>query len=352
MSAKAKPEYPRKRVNWAGEVLVQGEAASIGDHILALEIISNWRASHSHPLLSARMSLAGRAKSVDGAALIAQRLKRLPSIESKLRRNPTMKLSQMQDIGGCRAVVRNIDALKSLYAMYGKSIENRETDRPQCCEVYDYITTPKRDGYRGLHLVYKYGSRRPHLNDIYGGMRVEIQLRSRLQHVWATAVEIVGAFTHQALKSGIGSDNWKRFFALMSNAIALRERAPRVPGTPSRKNPLVTELRALNKSLGVTKALHSMKAVVDYGSKEEQGAKMFLLELDTATGVVKVWSFKADEEAIANFRYLMIEKSIANEPSKQAVLVSVDSLTSLPDAYPNYYADTTAFLEAVRHAIS
>jgi hypothetical protein len=45
------------------------------------------------------MTLLNRARQVDEKALVAQRLKRFPSIYKKLGDNPNMKLSQMQDIG-------------------------------------------------------------------------------------------------------------------------------------------------------------------------------------------------------------------------------------------------------------
>jgi hypothetical protein len=40
----------------------------------------------------------------------------------------------------------------------------------------------------------------------------EIQLRSRLQHAWATTVETVDTFTRQAIKTGGGKAEWRRFF--------------------------------------------------------------------------------------------------------------------------------------------
>jgi hypothetical protein len=65
----------------------------------SLTVINNWRASHSYPLLAVRMTLTGRAKRIDQRAILAQRLKRLSSIQTKLRSNAHMALSQMQDIG-------------------------------------------------------------------------------------------------------------------------------------------------------------------------------------------------------------------------------------------------------------
>ena len=102
----ATPQFLRKRVNDAGDLLVRlsdnlGTIENIRAYFDALEVINNWRSSHSGPLLSMRMLLTRQAQSVDPNALIAQRIKRLSSIELKLKRFRTMKLSQMQDIGGC-----------------------------------------------------------------------------------------------------------------------------------------------------------------------------------------------------------------------------------------------------------
>jgi hypothetical protein len=74
----------------------------------AAPVISNWRACHGYPLSILQMNLRRAARRFDEAPVIAQRTKRLNSIVVKLDREPQMKLSQMQDIGGCRAVVRSI----------------------------------------------------------------------------------------------------------------------------------------------------------------------------------------------------------------------------------------------------
>ena len=69
-------------------------------------------------------------------------------------------------------------------------------------------------------------------------MRIELQFRSRLQHLWATGVEIVDTFTEEALKFGRGGNDWRRFFALMSTELAMREQMPLVPGTPTNRSEL------------------------------------------------------------------------------------------------------------------
>jgi hypothetical protein len=64
----------------------------------AIEIINNFRAAQNYPLLIFRLDLEDKVRRIDVTATVAQRLKRLPSIEAKLRRLST-RLTQMEDIG-------------------------------------------------------------------------------------------------------------------------------------------------------------------------------------------------------------------------------------------------------------
>ena len=121
---------------------------------------------------------------------------RLTSVLAKLTREPTMKLSQMQDLGGCRAILSSIESVKRLASFYRNPIRG-EQGQSKC---YDYIENPKPDGYRGIHIVGRYRARITN-NDIWNGQRIEIQLRTKLQHAFATAVETVATFTRSGLKS-------------------------------------------------------------------------------------------------------------------------------------------------------
>src|ERR1700690_3451494 len=99
-----KPQFSRSQVDDAGKVLTSASQ----DYLKMFDaqaVINNWRSSHAFPLNTFQNGLRQRAKLVDSNSLVAQRIKRLSSIEAKLRRFSNMKLSQMQDIGGCRAIV-------------------------------------------------------------------------------------------------------------------------------------------------------------------------------------------------------------------------------------------------------
>lgn len=120
----------------------------------AVARIWDWRTAHSYPLNALHMTLRNRALKADGNALSAQRLKRLPSILRKLGRQSTMQMSQMQDVGGCRAVVSNMNRLKVLGFIYDTNPLRHELNRKR-----DYIAEPKEDGYRSIHLMYRFSGK-------------------------------------------------------------------------------------------------------------------------------------------------------------------------------------------------
>jgi len=288
------------------------------------------------------MSLARRAHGVDLSATIAQRIKRLRSIESKLRRFPTMRLTHMQDIGGCRAVVRNVRMVRSLSNRYRRSTRNHKLLR-----FDDYLIKPRKSGYRGIHLIYSYQSK---TKPEYNGLKIEIQIRSRQQHAWATAVETVDIFTGQALKGGRGQKKWQRFFALMGTYIAMNEKCQPVPYTPTDSLRLREHVGKYAIDLDVVTHLESYRATLQFEGVPG-GADYYLLELDAEKEETTVVGYKKDQLKRAERDYLSVEKANAGHRDKDVVLVSVSSLESLKRAYPNYFADTHIFIETLTKAL-
>jgi ppGpp synthetase/RelA/SpoT-type nucleotidyltranferase len=348
--------HSKGQIDRAGAVLVKWlTEKNVGPEGLdqALTVVNNWRACHSYPLQIIKMTLLKRARSADSAALVAQRLKRLPSMAIKLRDNPAMKLSQMQDIGGCRAVMTSISDVRKLIGLYERSnTKNPHHGRPIQHEQYDYIHSPKPDGYRSYHLIFKYQSKYED-KKVFDGQRIEIQIRSKQQHAWATAVETVQTFTGLALKSKVktGDPEWLRFFALMGSAMALREKCATVPGTPSNKAELISEIRRLSEKLRVEEVLMAWGSAVQSLTSAAGDAAAFLLELDPINKMLMTTPFKNNELQKAYEEYLRKEKESEKRPEIQVVLVSVESVEALRAAYPNYYLDTGAFIGALKQAI-
>lgn len=349
MAKWTKREHTKGEIDRAGELLLPWwnnetpVSESLGQNY---QIIENWRTSHAMPLLTFRMGLSQRAKRIEVAAIVAQRLKRFSSVMNKLSRETNMKLSQMQDLGGCRAIVSNIMALGQLYELYRGDQELFESEGVLKC--YDYIRTPKSDGYRGIHVVGRYNARFKK-NEPWNGHRIEIQLRSQLQHAFATAVETVTTFTRSPLKFGAGPDEWRRFFSLIGSVFAIRESTVQVPGTPPDESELVRELRELTKALKVRQRLRGWtNAIRQLRTRNAEDAEWLLLVLDVGANTIGVTGYGDRQQASEALAQL--EKP-PRSPDIDAVLVWVGSIKNLRGAYPNYYADTRAFLEALRIAL-
>lgn len=338
------PAYTRRQVDRAGETYI-ADLASREDRELALAVINNWRTSHGFPLNTLQMNLRDVANRYDTDATVAQRIKRLPSIRHKLERFKRMNLSRMQDLGGARAVLSSVENVQRVADYY----KTKSRIKHKLVREDAYIDQPKASGYRGTHLVYSYFSDK---STTWNGLKIELQIRSRLQHGWATAVETVGTFTQQALKSSLGAEEWLRFFALMSSALALREGTPCVPDTPEDPDRLIRELRRYAKKLDVIQRLNVYGGALRLTEDESFAAlkgHTFLLELNIEARSLTVRAF--DNPLIAADAYSAIERAIEGDESKDAVLVAVESLATLRRAYPNYYLDTTAFVESVQEAI-
>lgn len=338
-----KPEFSRSDVNRAGDIMMDRIVTDeLGEKIWAYEVINNWRTAHNFPLNTFQMRLRKVASKIDQNNLVAQRIKRLASIKHKLERFPEMDMARIQDIGGCRAIMRNVsqvDAIVNIYKHESTGLKHK------LAKEQDYIINPKASGYRGVHLIYKYGSDKV---KVYNDMRIEIQIRTLLQHAWATAVETVGTFIKQSLKSSQGEAEWLKFFALVSSAFAIIEGKPVVPDTPDDMDALREQITLISNQLGVEAHLTAFRDSIQVMSSPGiADAHYYLLELDPSAGKVTVKAYKQTQLATASSDYITLEKRIAND-NRDAVLVSADSVEALKLAFPNYYLDTDLFLEQLR----
>jgi len=349
----AEPKHSKEAINRAGKMLVRAIQEDFEnwppdawqEYRDALDVVNNWRGSHGYPLNTFQVNLRKVSRKFEDEPLIAQRIKRLVSIALKLDRFPSMKLSQMQDLGGCRAILKNVRNVRFVSRYYLK----KSNIKHHLASVDDYISRPKPSGYRGIHLVYRYYSDKQ--KQVFNGMKIEMQLRSKYQHAWATAVETVGMFSGQALKSSLGSQDWQRFFALMGSAIAMRENSAPVPDVPSSRGELLPDLRDYVDRLKVEHRLREYGNAVQSMTTNEQDAHYYLLHLDPAYGKLTITGFMANEIEKANEKYAEAEQMVKANPGTDAVLVSVDSVNALARAYPNYFADTRLFTELMNQTL-
>lgn len=146
--------YSKTRVDRSGRFLAESlRAAAAGERrigqenaelVEAIQIVDWWRGEHARPLSRVATNLRSYAAE-EGEPIVAQRLKKFPTIAGKLLREPRMKLSRMADIGGVRAVLSDQDAVYRV----GRRLRRNWT----ITKTRDYIAEPEDDGYRALHLI-------------------------------------------------------------------------------------------------------------------------------------------------------------------------------------------------------
>jgi hypothetical protein len=200
-----------------------------------------------------------------------------------------------------------------------------------------------------LHLIYKYrNSQHPG----FDGLRLELQIRTKLQHTWATAVETMDTLLGQALKYRQGDKGWQDFFAIVSSAFAYMENSPPLPRfealspkeTASAVAVAETKLGALEKMTGFSTA-------VDFISKERRGRSYHLLILDSLARKVRIMNYDRDSFEKAQIDYSEYEKKAADGENIEPVLVSAGSIDKLRRAYPSFFLDIGDFISKVQEIV-
>lgn len=330
-------KYTKKQISKAGEKLLTSKSKSeIED---ALNLINNWRTSHLHPLVVLKNSLLRLLKkNTIEPSLVSQRLKRLTSIEYKLDLNPSMGLGGMQDIGGYRAVLKDVKDLKKLKVALSSQRMSHKLEK-----IVDYVENPKHTGYRSIHFVYKYFCKK----EIYDGLKLELQIRTKLQHNWATAVETAGIITKTSLKSNQGPDEWLDFFKIVSSLFAIKEK---LPVMEEHKDLAMEELMVkcykYCQELNILTKLKAIRVSTNKIVSDNFPGDYYLLNININKMFVNIQIFNKNQYEYATNEYLKLEKTI-NENENAVVLVSATSIKTLKKAYPSYFLDTSEFILAI-----
>lgn len=339
------PTESKSLINKAGKILTQANLFS-KEYQEALELANRWRACHAYPINTFQATLRTKTGNCKGDVLVAQRLKRMPTIIDKLSRFPNMQITTMQDIAGIRAI---FDDLNDIGFIVSKYVNNKNFPH-EFVANYDYISNPRDiDGYRSQHLVYKY--RNKHI-DAYDGLRVEIQLRTKLQHIWATAVETMGTFLGQALKSKQGEKEWLDFFALVSSAFSFLENTPQVPRFAHlSKQQTIDEVAKLEKELGAIEKMKNFSTVVS-SIGNNKSYTYHLLVLNSLKHAIDVYTYDRDNFEKAMADYAKFEDEAAKGSKLEPVLVSAGPMENLRKAYPNLFLDISEFEKTLMSLIN
>ena len=340
-------KYSSNKITKAGMTILS--STNKDEYSKAVEVINDWRSLHLPVLDELKNAIIPMLlKNKIRLYFVSHRLKRFSSIQNKLDRNPKSKLGTLQDIGGLRIVVPTMNVLNKALAIITENIPEHFvlTKAP-----VSYIETPKKiSGYRSVHFVYKYHSDN---NDV-DGVKIELQLRTKLQHSWAMAVETAELITNSALKASQGDKEWMEFFKIVSSLFAIKENSPILEEYKDKgydKRSLMKELYRLNKEHMFNDKLKAISISTNFAKKDKYKDGYYILNINFELKKVSVKAFPKEDEKKASEFYSRLEKGL-DDRKNAVVLVSGPKIQELQEAYPSYFLDTTHFLIEVDKMIS
>lgn len=163
-----------------------------------LRLLDTYRLSFA----SAYEEVLQAIKTTTGIDVSGRPAKSTTAIVDKLSRE-SIRLSQMQDIAGCRIVVADM--------------ENQNTLAAKLSALFiDAVTSDRREkpshGYRAIHIIVHHADR-----------TVEIQVRTQLQHLWAEHSEKLADKFGIAVKYGGGPEDIRQRLEALSKNIGFVE---------------------------------------------------------------------------------------------------------------------------------
>lgn len=304
------------------------------------KIISLWRSKHIY-IITAMVNAIKRKlklnKNKSNGVIIARRLKRLSSIELKLKRFQDMQLDRMQDIAGVRIIFKELVQVEN----FQKSMETtylKGSRKFKLISTKDYISNPKNDGYRSIHQIFEY-------NDEVK-MRLELQIRTELQHYWATAVEVLDMKSKTKIKQGNGEIWNKEFFKLCSELFALLENTSNENNVSKRD--ICSKIFKLDKEHKILENLSAL-AILNNNIEKQIGTQNYyfivLLNFDSST--LRITGFKKKNFKEAKQLYDLYEE-YSRDKNIDVVLISLDEVKMLKKAFPNYCLDSNSFIRVIR----
>jgi putative GTP pyrophosphokinase len=188
----------KTQIDRLGDRLREGESTADD-----LRMLDEYRLSFGEPFARVIKSISERLE----LEPTGRPAKTTQSIVEKLQRE-SIRLTQVQDIAGCRLVVGGaVDQDRVLASILEIFPDAHVTDRR---------TNPSH-GYRAVHVVVEISDR-----------TIEIQVRTDLQHLWAEFSEKLSDVVDSTIKYGGGDPGWRDILGQASAFVYEVEQLERV----------------------------------------------------------------------------------------------------------------------------
>ena len=290
--------------------------------------------------------------------LTASRNKRIETIISKLCRPEKPKLDRIHDIAGTRIIFENIKSLEDyIDILENTELVNFKEKINEDKNRYNYIKNPKSDGYRSIHKVFYYSSNIPYstLNEKSFNLenkKIELQLRTRLQHIWATTVEIYDIINKSNIKTGTHNklETKEGLFFKKCSLVFEGIESNDVEKIKININEILRDkdlVEIYNRLKGI-KNIKNIQLPKTLGSDE-----VFILITDLNKG--KTTFFTTDpiekndkqDTFLINASYRRLEEK-NTKGEYILLLLTLGDIKKLKNVYPNYFLNTNEFISILK----
>lgn len=335
-------------IDRAGRVLAGRLAADEYEELELEDTFDEYRKAHLEPLSEMTVELQDWLSQYGGTYYIAQRLKRKPQILRKLKRF-SVRLTQLQDIGGCRIIVETNSDVNKLLAF----LEDRVAMQSDLSleRVTDYRALGRDDsGYRAVHLIL--GRK---------GYKLELQIRSRIQHYWAESIERTSVIYGFYLKELEGDPIVLGYFKSLSDLFYEIE-ANQPPSTP-RKIEIAGMRNAAEKVIQCSDTRMVFDSYVNEGiiktlvEKERHlggpGLNNWIIVFDWNQGAFVSWDVVARDPDAAIRKYVEHERAFPAEDGFEVVLIGSSEVATIRETHSHYFGINSqdAILESLDESI-
>jgi ppGpp synthetase/RelA/SpoT-type nucleotidyltranferase len=325
-------ELPSKsRIDKSGRVL-SSDKSEIDEEYLELDEAFNiYRQAHLAPLSALTSSIQNFLSDFDFNYYVAQRLKRKPQILRKLNRL-SVRLTQLQDIGGLRIIVDNDKIVSDLSSIIDDSLKQSSYFRPH--RSTDYRPLGRDDsGYRALHKIVRGGS-----------LFFEIQLRSRAQHHWAESVERTSVFYGKRLKEGEGSPfilqyfkNLSRVFTEIEHGLQQSQESLAILESMRRKSEEIIRREGHAHLMDSFVNEDVIKTLVQKEKSNPQQINNWILVFDWNTANFVTWDIVSRDPIEAGKAYTQYEKQFPEYENYEVVLIGSSNVITVQKTHSHYF---------------
>lgn len=294
-------------------------------------IFEDYRKRHLEPLTRFTLELQEWLQSFQKSYYIAQRLKRRPQILRKLRRF-SVRLTQLQDIGGCRIIVDKNRDVDDLIKYISDKIS--QSGFAEIARVADYRELGRDDtGYRAHHII---------LN--VSGFKIELQLRSKIQHYWSESIERTSVIYGHRLKEKEGAPEVIDYFKTFSNALHIIESNQSIDGSVEielQAKRIIAEQKIFINSRQDSLSGHVNSDIVKVMSeREKQNAGQlnnWILVFDWNDGNFVLWDVVGRNADDAIKAYSKYEAQFPEEEKYEVVMIGSSDISTVPHTHSHYF---------------